>query len=46
LDLDEVAVFGDDDSLNLAGSLEDLGILGSEETEIFDMESLALPQIP
>jgi len=46
LDLDEVAVFGDDHSLRLASPLEYLRILGPEEIKIFNVDSSALAQVP
>jgi hypothetical protein len=45
LNLNEVAVFGDDDSRRLASLLEDLGILGAEETEILYVAGLAFAEV-
>jgi hypothetical protein len=45
LDLNKVAVFGDDHRIHFASLLENLQILGPEETEIFNVAGL-ITEVP
>jgi len=46
LDLNKIAVFGDDYRVHLASLLENLRILCPEETKVLNMDGLALVKVP